>query len=84
MVVVFRMSTMPLGDAPTVWERMLMTPRGLVNRRNGAETALAGIGDSEIRCDRGVRVVTLPAPAESTKMRDCAAASTLSNDSSEN
>ena len=40
-----------MGGAPAVRKRVLMTPRGLVNRRNGAETALAGMADCAIRCD---------------------------------
>ena len=41
--VVFNVATMAMGGAPPVWKRVLITPRGLVSRRNGAETALAGI-----------------------------------------
>ena len=40
---VFSLATMAMGGAPPVWKRVLMTLRGLVNRRSGAETALAGM-----------------------------------------
>ena len=50
---------MAIGGAPTVWKRALIALRGLVNRRNGAETALSGMADCEILCDNSARVVTL-------------------------
>ena len=36
---------MAMGAAPPVRKRVLITPRGLVIRRNGAEMALAGMAD---------------------------------------
>jgi len=47
-VEVFSLATMEMGGAPTGWNRALITPRGLVNRRIGAETARSGMADSEI------------------------------------
>ena len=74
---------MAMGGASAVRKRVLITPRGLVNRRNGAETALAGMADCEILCDSSIRVLALPA-SHSTTMRDCAGATTFSSVSSEN
>ena len=56
MVVVFSMATRPMGDALAVGNRALMTPRGLVKRRNGAETARSGRADWAILCDSSIAV----------------------------
>ena len=80
---VFSLATMAMGGAPPVWKRVLITPRGLVNRRNGAETALAGMADCEILCDNSARV--LPAVASVRRRRAIAPApTTFSSVSSEN
>jgi hypothetical protein len=63
---------MAIGCALVVRKRVLIAPRGLVNLRNGAETALSGIALCEILWDNRVRVVTLLA---SRTIRDCAATS---------
>ena len=55
---------------------MLITPRGLVSRRNGAETALAGMADCEILCDSSIASYVV-AVVGSTTTRDCAGASDL-------
>ena len=78
------MATMAMDGAPTVRNRVLIGPRGVVNRRNGAETALAGMADSEILCDSIARVLTLLASVASTTTRDCAEATTFNSASSEN
>ena len=51
MDVLFSLVTMAMGGAPPVRKRVLIAPRGLVIRRNGAETALSGMADCEILCD---------------------------------
>ena len=81
MDVVFNLATMVMGAALPVRKRVLITPRGLVMRRNGAEMALAGMADCEILCDSSMRVL---APADSTTTRDCAGPTTFSSVSSEN
>jgi hypothetical protein len=67
---------MAMGGAPSARKRALMTPRGLVNLRNGAEMALAGMGDRKIWCDSSV--------VGATTTRDCAGATTFSSVSAEN
>ena len=81
MDVVFNLATMAMGAALSFRKRLLMTPRGLVSRRNGAEMALAGMVDCAILCDNNMRVLSL---LESMTTRDCAEPMTFNSVSSEN